>query len=642
MRYMEATNDTAMNEERNQMALDAGGVCIWDWDLLNDTFYRSPKYCLLAGCFPGEGTSNFSLFKATIHPEDIGLCMSHIEAHTQGKTSVAEFEYRLANQSNGIKWVRMRGRIVGHNGAGQPIRMVGTLVDVTHCKLAEADNKLRTSLLNAAGQAVISTDLEGSITYLNRAAELLYGWPVVEATGRNILEVMPFLMRDGFHGNNKDSLSRGRDWAGELTVRHRNGERFMAEVHQSPLYDQHGKLTGIVHVSSDLTERRRIDQQYQLVIDAAPNAMIMANEQGVIKLANVESTILFGYTTEELVGQSIDMLLPVEARHSHPEKLKNYISDAPVQRKLGNGRELFGIHRNGRKIPIEIGLSPLKMGNEFFAIATIIDVTERKRREAEAARMQEQMLQASKMESIGHLTAGVAHDFNNILAAIMGFTELARHMLVTGKHTEIDRYLNEILKAGNRAKDLILQMLAFCGMSFHDKSRDAPVIILTDTIRDILTMLRASIPKTIELNFNIEVENLQARIHPAHLHQILFNLCLNARDSISKYGTIDLSLTLKHADKLTCSSCKAPFSADYACISVRDSGCGVAETIVKIMFEPFVTSKEVGKGTGLGLSVVHGLVHSQGGHIHVDTSTTGGSVFNIMLPLVTLETSHES
>lgn len=274
-------------------------------------------------------------------------------------------------------------------------------------------------------------------------------------------------------------------------------------------------------------------------------------------------------------------------------------------------------------------------GKAIRLVGSHVDISERMQRENEAQEMREQLTQATKMESVGHLTAGIAHDFNNILGAMMGFTELSKHMLAAGTTESIGRYHDEILNAGNRAKQLIAQMLTFSRLSADDK--DAPITILSTIVKEVVSLLRSSIPTTVDLNYTIENESLKARIQPVQLHQIILNLGINARDAMGEYGKIDISLNNFHCDTKLCSSCNMIFSGNCAQLTVKDSGSGIPSHLLNKIFDPFFTTKGIGKGTGMGLSVVHGLVHAVGGHLYVESSAGNGTAFHILLPLESTE-----
>ena len=261
------------------------------------------------------------------------------------------------------------------------------------------------------------------------------------------------------------------------------------------------------------------------------------------------------------------------------------------------------------------------------------DMVERKAIEKKSAELKEQLAQSSKMESIGHLTAGIAHDFNNILGAMMGYTELSQLKLAAGKPNDIHYYLDEIYKSGTRAKELIRQMLTFSRLSPNETGDKKTITVLSPVVKEVLSMLRSSTPSTIELNFNIENDNLRARILPVNLHQILLNLIVNARDAVGEYGRIDVTLSQQHYEHKLCNACMMPITGDFAQITVHDNGSSIPESILNKVFDPFFTTKGVGKGTGMGLSVVHGLVHAHAGHILVQSSAETGTLFHILLPL---------
>lgn len=260
------------------------------------------------------------------------------------------------------------------------------------------------------------------------------------------------------------------------------------------------------------------------------------------------------------------------------------------------------------------------------------EIAERKVAETELVKMHHIQAQTAKMDAIGQLTAGVAHDFNNMLGAMMGYAELTRHVIEAGKTGDVDRYQAEILKSGNRAKELVAQMLTFSRATPDANASQAPAITLTPVLEEAISLLRASIPSSIQLKFHEEKSGLVSCIHAVNLHQIIFNLCLNARDAMSEYGKIDVTISPYHSEGQVCISCQHEFSGDYVKISVRDSGSGIPEQVLNNIFDPFFTTKGVGKGTGMGLSVVHGLVHSLKGHIQVETGIGVGSTISILLP----------
>lgn len=423
----------------------------------------------------------------------------------------------------------------------------------------------------------------------------------------------------------------------EFRLRHADGSYRWIMARGEKLTDVNSSEIRLIGSHVDITERIQAELQFRSVVEASPNAIIMVDALGNIILCNSETSNMFGYSKDELQGVSLNILLPDKYQQSHSVQVKAFVETLPDRHKMGLGRELYGIHKDGRSIPIEVILSFLKNSDGHFGIATISDISERKKIEAEAIEMREHLIQATKMESIGHLTAGIAHDFNNILGAMIGYTDLARHSIASGNLGAVDRYHNNVLVAGERAKQLIAQMMTFSRLSPSVEGTVAPSILLTPVVKEVVSLLRSSIPSTVDLNYIIETEDLKARIQPIHLHQILLNLGVNARDALGEYGKIDITLSRRHYDNALCSSCNTEFAGDYAQITVKDSGAGIENQILNKIFDPFYTTKDVGKGTGMGLSVVHGLVHAMGGHIQVESGATSGSAFNILLPLAESE-----
>lgn len=264
--------------------------------------------------------------------------------------------------------------------------------------------------------------------------------------------------------------------------------------------------------------------------------------------------------------------------------------------------------------------------NVLALIGVIQDISERKITEAERVRMQHELLQSQKMESLGQLTGGIAHDFNNLLGIINGYTELAQ--AICAKHTEskIADYLINISDAGKRATALVAQMLSFSRM---DKSEDIP-IQFAQLIKDEIKLLRSTLPSTIEIKDNINFDLPKVLMNPTQLHQIIMNLSINARDAMNGVGELTIGLDwVRDLDTQSTVSHK-PIHGDWIELSIKDTGFGMDVVTASNIFNPFFTTKEVGKGTGMGLSVVYRIMENHNGHILLETESGGGSVFRLL------------
>ena len=270
------------------------------------------------------------------------------------------------------------------------------------------------------------------------------------------------------------------------------------------------------------------------------------------------------------------------------------------------------------------------------------------RSHSERDQLNKQLQQAQKMEAIGQLTGGIAHDFNNILTSVIGFTHLALQRFVTEDQTELREYLDEVLQGGERARDLVSQMMAYS----RTGSSNASPLQLPPLIKEIIKLMQATLPSSIYLSTQIDSDIPSVMLEPVQFQQILMNLCINARDAMSGKGTVDIRLRVVHIDKVVadfdkrlaegpvlnhiCDSCHQQIvSGDYIELVVTDSGTGISDKDLSRVFEPFFTTKDVGEGSGMGLSMVHGLMHEYGGHIFVDTEVGVGTKFHLLfLPVI--------
>lgn len=245
----------------------------------------------------------------------------------------------------------------------------------------------------------------------------------------------------------------------------------------------------------------------------------------------------------------------------------------------------------------------------------------------EHRQLQKSLQQAQKLKTIGQLAGGFAHDFNNILASILGFAELARDRTGSTDRATLLRYLGEIQKSGERGANLVKQLLVY-SRSTSSAPRD---LDLGQTLQQAYELLRGSLPATVDIHTHLPRQPVRMSIDPEQLQQMLVNLSINAAESMHNRGRIDIRLEEEELHNLSCTSCLTRFSGKYIAIKVEDTGEGISGNAERL-FTPFHTSKDVGQGTGLGLSVVHGIVHEHGGHVHAGNRADGGARFSIYLP----------
>jgi len=290
--------------------------------------------------------------------------------------------------------------------------------------------------------------------------------------------------------------------------------------------------------------------------------------------------------------------------------------------------EVEGVTKDGSKIPYELMAVPIRKDGKIIAVqATLRNLTKRKKIEQEKEKLQAQLIQAQKMKAIGTLAGGIAHDFNNILSAVIGYAELL--VMKIPKESDLQADLNEIYKAGNRAKKLVKQILAFSRQKERERIRVQPAFIFKEAIK----MLRSSIPTGIEIRQNIDPNSGTILADPTQLHQVIMNLCTNAYHAMSEEsGILEISLTTAEIDSSEKCISKDLHPGSYVKLTVSDTGSGITPQVRDRIFEPYFTTREIGEETGLGLSLVHGIVKGCGGVIVVESEPGVGSTFHVYFP----------
>lgn len=373
---------------------------------------------------------------------------------------------------------------------------------------------------------------------------------------------------------------------------------------------------------------RESETRFRTVIERAPVGMGFARNGATVGV-NPAYLQMFGYRDMADFGDKslLEQIAP-QCRHEVIERAKRRAQGKPVE----NTYEVMGLRKDGTQFPLLVSAQRLELDEGASYFAFLIDISDRKQAEAEQKRLQQQLVQAQKMESMGHLAGGIAHDFNNTLNAMLGYAQLLKLSGTSSGSSEdgrIQHYVDAILKAGNHAKDMIRQIMVF---SRHKSGTDEGGKQLTRVaavLNECINLLLPSIPDGIAVDYHFE--ELVARINPAQLSQILLNLVVNARDAIEGHGSINIWLR-RFAGNGVCNACGRKFEGDYLELSVRDTGCGIPEQLLGSIFEPFFTTKPDGLGTGMGLSVVYGHVHDLGGHILVNSRLGQGATFSVLLP----------
>ncbi len=356
------------------------------------------------------------------------------------------------------------------------------------------------------------------------------------------------------------------------------------------------------------------------VIEASPTGLLLVDAGGAIALVNESLEVMFGYDRSELLGRPVEMLVPLSSRPGHAAQRATFAADGTA-RRMGVGRELLGLRKDGSTLPVEIGLSHFELPQGPMVLATVTDATERRALEG-------RLNQASKMEAIGRLAGGIAHDFNNVLGVITGYGELARRGLPTDH--PVQARLDQIMKAATRAADLTRQMLAFSRRQvLHPRPLDLNLLI-----EGTRRMLGRLIGEDVEIVVRLASDLGTVMADPTQMDQVLMNLAVNARDAMPQGGTLTFETSNAELDEEYVRRHVAGLPGLYVMLAVSDTGTGIDEPTRSHIFEPFFTTKAEGEGTGLGLATVYGIVKQSGGLIWVYSEPGSGATFKIYLPRV--------
>ena len=403
----------------------------------------------------------------------------------------------------------------------------------------------------------------------------------------------------------------------EFRVLTRDGRVRYAEVYSSRT--AYRGTPAVIGTLLDITDRRRAEEELRrlsVAIERTAEGVLVTDEEGSIQYVNPAFEALTGYPRGEAMGRTPEFLQDGLQNDDSYRRFLATIKGGDVWK----GR-LAVRGKNGNLHQVDTTVSPLIMSNGKLTGYVVLgrDVTE-------AVRMEAQLRQSQKMEAIGTLAGGIAHDFNNILGAMMGYAELARFKNADAK---IHPYLDQILTACDRARDLVRQILSF---SRQQETEKRPMAV-TPIVKEAMKLLRSSLPATVEIRQSYHISRDTVLADPTQIHQVLMNLCTNALYAMRNQEGV-LEVRLEEKEIAAAGSDQERQVGPYLQLVVRDTGEGIDPAVKDRIFDPFFTTKKAGEGTGLGLSVVYGIVRDCGGEIHVESEPGRGTTFTVLLPLI--------
>ncbi|MEX0856109.1 MAG: PAS domain S-box protein [Gemmatimonadota bacterium] len=492
----------------------------------------------------------------------------------------------------------------------------------------EAEDLRLRAAVESAPSGLLMVDSEGRIVLVNREVERLFGYPREELLGRRVEMLLPALVRERHVRFREEfaelprvrAMGAGRDLYGLR----KDGSTVPVEIGLTPVATPEGMfiLSSIV----DITSRKRADDRFRAAVESSPAGMIMVDRKGRILLVNREVERLFGYDRTELAGQNLLTLVPERFRDRHPAYQESFMAQ-PDARAMGAGRDLYGLRKDGTEVPIEIGLNPIETEDGLLVLASVVDISERKREEEARAELEGRLRQSQKMEAIGRLAGGIAHDFNNILGAIQGYAELLEGALPPGPLIDD---LEELLQFVERGKTLVTRIQRFGER--HETTR-VP-ISLSAPVSEVLRFLRSSVGSRLDVDAQVDAATPQVLADPSAIHQVLMNLGMNAAQAVPDGGQIRIEVAPFYLADSQARLRPGMREGMHVMVCVRDSGPGIPPEVQSKIFEPFFTTKDPGKGTGLGLAIVDGIVREHEGVVELESEPGVGTTFRILLPAI--------
>ena len=492
----------------------------------------------------------------------------------------------------------------------------GVLRDITDSKRMESLLYLQSRALEAAANAIVITDSKGAIVWANSAFATYTGYSLEEAIGKN-----PRLLKSGQHDAKfyQDlwiTILAGKVWHGEMINRRKDGTLYNEDLTITPVRGASGTIEHFVAVKQDITLRKQIETriaEQAALLDKTQDGIVVRDLEGKILFWNKGAESIYGWTSQEAVGRSI-----LEAFRTD-QKIFEELNELTIKHGQWEG-EVNHLTKDGREITSEVRCTLIRdgQGRPKSILSVNTDITEKKKIEA-------QFMRAQRMESIGTLAGGIAHDLNNILAPIMMSIDILEAMVQDPQAAGI---LKCIKISSARGADIVRQVLSFARGMEGERIEIQPKHLL----KELEHMIKDTFPKNIRLHFSISNDLYMILSDPTQVHQILMNLCVNARDAMPNGGDLTIGVENCEFDEHYAAMNRQAKAGHYINISVTDSGTGMPPGLMDKIFGPFFTTKELHKGTGLGLSTVMTIVKSHEGLINVYSEPGKGTTFKVYLP----------
>jgi PAS domain S-box-containing protein len=609
------------SEDRMNLAAEAANLAMWEWDVAKDEIWMTDKGRALFGIGSSERL-NYAALMAHFHPEDRALRDAAIKRALETRGEYAA-EYRVLLQDGTLRWIASRGRCVDA-GNSKGIRLLGVSMDVTTQKLAqdalrESEARFRI-MANTAPVMIWMSGTDKLCTFFNK------GW--LEFTGRSMEQELGNGWAEGVHREDIDrcfevyvnSFDTRQPFTMEYRLRRADGEYRWVLDSGAPRFGSDGMFLGYVGSCIDITERKQAQERFRLVVEASPNGIVVVDAQGYIVLVNAVAENLFGYRREDLVGRSIDLLVPERFRGEYAARRAAFHA-APATRTLGAGLELFAWRKDGTEFPVEIVISSIQSPEGTLDLSVVVDITERKQAEAKARKHREELAHLSRVAIMGELAGALAHELNQPVTGMVNNASAARRFIAKGRADlpKLDGLFEAVVEDGRRAGEIIRSIR---GMVHKGNEVRSPVN-LNDVIADVLRFVRSdALERHCMLVTEPDPELPLVEADRVQLQQVLLNLIVNAFEAMRETPVVERRVIIR----------SERVSDGRVRVSVRDFGTGLPAEEPERIFERFFSTKR--EGMGMGLAIARSIVAAHGGELAAVNAEGGGACVYFSLPVI--------
>ncbi|WP_414623560.1 PAS domain S-box protein [Calothrix sp. CCY 0018] len=600
----------------------------WSWDLTTDQAWWSKQFDRFANRDKGNSTLNIETISQSIHPEDRER-VNRLTRNAIEKGIPYETEFRFIRSDGSIGYAFSCGKIERDRN-NRIVRFYGISKDIS--KYKQAESALRESearFRNMADTAPVLIWMAGCDKFCNYFNAV---W--LEFTGRSLEEEIGNGWANGVHPDDRDrcveiyvnAFDARQGFSMEYRLENRNKEYRWILNKGTPRFNSDGDFEGYIGSCIDITERKQAEKkiaEQAVLLDVATDAILLRDLEGIILYCNQSAERMYGWTAQEFLGKSANKLLFKEFTQELAEALQEVTQNGAWQ------GELEKVTKQGRDITVASRWTLVRdeAGNPKSILTVDTDITEKKLLES-------QFLRAQRLESLGTLASGIAHDLNNMLTPVLAISQLLPLRL-----NNIDKTSSEMLvmleATAKRGAKLVKQVVSFA----RGNEGKRTVLQVKHLLKDIEQFAKGTFPKSIIIERDFPRDLWTVSADATQLHQVFMNLVVNARDAMPEGGILTIEAENKFIDESYAKMNIEAKVGSYIVVTITDTGIGISPQVIDRIFDPFFTTKQVGEGTGLGLSTVLGIVKNHGGFIEVSSQIDKGTQFKVYLPSIEGEVS---